>query len=99
MILRALLLRHEKELKLFRQSARRSGFANQLSQLLRELQQHQITPEKLRSVAQNKNHRSELRGKLNDLALLHENYSGWLAENKLQDANCFLDFAIEAARL
>jgi ATP-dependent helicase/DNAse subunit B len=44
MILRALLMRHERELKLFSKSARRPGFAQQLSQLLGELQQHQFTP-------------------------------------------------------
>lgn len=98
MVLRALLLRHENELKLFRQSARRPGFAQHLSQLLRELQQHQITPEKLRALVEEKKLRAELRDKLFDLALLHENYSSWLAENKLQDANCLLDFATEALR-
>jgi len=98
MILRALLLRHEKELKLFRQSARRPGFAQQLSRLLRELQQHQIAPEKLRTFAQRKDLRAELRHKLNDLALLHENYSRWLEVNKLQDANYLLDFATTALR-
>jgi ATP-dependent helicase/nuclease subunit B len=98
MVLRALLLQHEAELKLFRQSARRPGFAQQLSQLLRELQQHQFTPQKLRSLAQNKSLRAELRDKLNDLALLHENYSRWLGKNKLQDTNCLLDFATEALK-
>jgi ATP-dependent helicase/nuclease subunit B len=93
MVLRALLLRHEAELKLFRQSARRPGFAQELSLLLRELQEHQFTPQKLRALAENKNLRAELRDKLNDLALLHENYSRWLAEHELQDANCLLDFA------
>src|SRR5258708_18940608 len=62
------------------------------------MQQHQITPEKLRSFAQNKNLRSELRDKLKDLALLHENYSRWLDENKLKDANCLLDFATDELR-
>jgi ATP-dependent helicase/nuclease subunit B len=98
MVLRALLLRHETELKLFRQSARRPGFAQELSLLLRELQEHQFTPQKLRSLAENKNLRVELRDKLNDLALLHENYSRWLAEHELQDANCLLDFATDALR-
>ncbi|HTX21579.1 MAG TPA: PD-(D/E)XK nuclease family protein [Candidatus Aquilonibacter sp.] len=98
MVLRALLLRHEGELKLFSRSARRPGFAQQLSQLLRELQQHQIAPAKLRVLAQNKNLRAELRDKLADLALLHENYSGWLAENELQDANRLLDVATEALK-
>ncbi|HEX3857779.1 MAG TPA: hypothetical protein VHY30_10850, partial [Verrucomicrobiae bacterium] len=98
MVLRALLLSHEVELKLFRQSARRPGFAQQLSQLLGELQQHQFTPAKLRSLAQRENLRRELRDKLHDLALLHENYSQWLTENKLQDANCLLDFTTDELR-
>jgi ATP-dependent helicase/nuclease subunit B len=98
MVLRALLQRHADELKLFRQSARRPGFAQQFSQLLGELQRHQFTPAKLRALAENKNLRAELRDKLNDLALLHENYSGWLAENKLQDAKHLLDFTTDALR-
>jgi len=98
MVLRALLMRHEKELKLFSKSARRPGFALQLSQLLGELQQHQLTPAKLRMLAQNKNLRAELRDKLNDLALLHEAYANWLDGHDLQDANCLLDFATDALR-
>ncbi|HEY5233126.1 MAG TPA: PD-(D/E)XK nuclease family protein [Verrucomicrobiae bacterium] len=98
MVLRALLLRHENELKLFSKSARRPGFAQQLSGLLRELQQHQFTPAKLRSLAQNKSLRAGLRGKLDDLALLHENYSRRLAGHDLQDGNHLLDSATGALR-
>jgi ATP-dependent helicase/nuclease subunit B len=93
MVLRALLMRHEGELKLFRQSARRPGFARHLGQLLRELQQHQFTPAKLRALAQHPNLGHELRDKLSDLALLHEAYANWLAEHGLQDENCLLDTA------
>ena len=96
MILRALLMRHERELKLFFKSARRPGFAQQLSQLLGELQQHQFTPAKLRVLAQRENLRRELRDKLHDLALLHEAYANWLAEHELQDASRLLDFATDA---
>ena len=98
MILRALLMRHEHELKLFSKSARRPGFARQLSQLLGELQQHQFTPAKLRALAQRENLSRELRDKLHDLALLHEAYASWLAEHELQDANRLLDFATEALK-
>ena len=98
MILRALLMRHERELKLFSKSARRPGFAQQLSQLLGELQQHQFTPAKLRALAQRENLRRELRDKLHDVALLHEAYANWLAEHELQDANRLLDFATDALR-
>jgi len=98
MVLRALLMRHESELKLFRQSARRPGFAQQLSQLLGELQQHQLTPAKLRALSARPGLRRELQDKLHDLALLFEAYSNWLAEHELQDTNCLLDFATEALR-
>jgi ATP-dependent helicase/nuclease subunit B len=93
MVLRALLLRHEKELKLFRQSVRRPGFAQQLSQLLGELQQHQFTPAKLRALAGRFAERRELQDKLNDLALLNEAYARWLAEHKLQDVDHLSNFA------
>jgi len=98
MVLRALLLRHESELKLFRQSARRPGFAQQLSQLLGELQQHQFTPAKLRSLSQRTGLRHELQDKLHDLALLLDTYTHWLAEHELQDTNRLLDVATETLR-
>jgi ATP-dependent helicase/nuclease subunit B len=98
MVLRALLLRHEKELKLFSRSARRPGFAQELSALLAELQQHQFTFQKLRALAAQKNLRAELRDKLSDLALLFENYSSWLAKNDLHDSNQLLAFAADALR-
>ena len=93
MVLRALLMRHEEELELFGRSARRPGFAQELSTLLNEFQRHQFTPAKLRTLGKRGDLRHELRGKLHDLALLHENYSRWLTEHQLQDTNCLLDFA------
>jgi ATP-dependent helicase/nuclease subunit B len=98
MVLRALLMRHESELKLFRTSARRPGFAQQLSQLLGELQQHQFTPARLRVLSARPDLRRELQAKLHDLALLFEAYTNWLAENELQDGNRLLDAATDALR-
>jgi ATP-dependent helicase/nuclease subunit B len=98
MVLRALLLRHESDLKLFRRSARRPGFAQEISALLNELQQHHLTPARLRALAERADLRRELRDKLLDLALLHETYTSWLGEHELQDANCLLDFATAALR-
>ena len=98
MVLRALLMRHESELKLFRPSVRRPGFAQQLSQLLGELQQHQFTPAKLRTLSARFGLRRELQDKLHDLALLFEAYTNWLAENELQDGNRLLDAATAALR-
>jgi ATP-dependent helicase/nuclease subunit B len=98
MVLRALLMRHADELKLFRQSARRPGFAQELGRLLNELSRHQQTPAKLRALAGQENLRSELRDKLNDLALLSEKYADWLRNHGLQDGNHLLDFATAALR-
>jgi ATP-dependent helicase/nuclease subunit B len=96
MVLRALLLQHEDRLKLFRRSARRPGFAQELSALLNEFQQHQLTPAKLHALSQRDGLPAELRDKLNDLALVAENYSHRLAEHELQDASQLLDLATEA---
>jgi len=98
MVLRALLLRHADDLKLFRGSARRAGFAQELGTLLAELQQHQFGPAKLRALAEENKLRRELRDKLDDLALLSEKYADWLREHELQDANNLLDFAAAALR-
>jgi len=98
MVLRALLLRHAGDLKLFRRSARRPGFAQEISALINELQQHHLTPARLRALAERADLRRELRDKLLDLALMHETYTSWLGEHELQDANCLLDFATAALR-
>jgi len=93
MVLRALLMRHEGDLQLFRRSARRAGFARQLSRLLEELQQHQVTHGKLREWATKRDLPRELHDKLLDLATLLEAYRGWLGEHELQDGNHLLDLA------
>jgi ATP-dependent helicase/nuclease subunit B len=98
MVLRALLMQHEGELKLFGRSARRPGFAQELSALLSELQQHQFTSARLHALGERGDLRRELRGKLHDLALLSERYAEWLREHELQDANCFLDFAADTLK-
>jgi ATP-dependent helicase/nuclease subunit B len=98
MVLRALLMRHADELKLFRGSARRPGFAQELDRLLNELQQHQFTPAKLRRLAQRHDLHRELRVKLEDLALLSEKYADWLHDQKLEDGNRLLEAATEALR-
>jgi len=98
MVLRALLMRQEKQLQLFGRSARRPGFAAELSGLLSELQRHQFTPARLRTLAASDKLRPELQHKLLDLALLHESYADWLTRHDLQDTDRLLDFATAALR-
>jgi ATP-dependent helicase/nuclease subunit B len=97
MVLRALLIRHVGELKLFSQSGSRPGFAAELSAVLAELQQNQFTAAGLRSLTR-QTLRGELRDKLIDLAFLLEKYEAWLDGHGLQDVNQLLKIATEALR-
>ena len=96
MVLRGLLARKRHELKLFRASARLTGFAQQLSHVLRELQRRQLTPESLLRLAEQVQEVEGLTYKLQDLATLLGDYLGWLKAHGLQDADCLMGAAVEA---
>ncbi|MGO8678586.1 MAG: PD-(D/E)XK nuclease family protein [Limisphaerales bacterium] len=95
MVLRGLLARKRHELKLFRASARLTGFAQQLSQVLRELQRRQLTPESLLQLAEQAREAEGLALKLQDLATLLRDYLEWLRAHDLKDADCLLAAAVE----
>jgi ATP-dependent helicase/nuclease subunit B len=96
MVLRALLMQKQSELKVFRASARLTGFAQQLSLLLREFQRHQLSPNRLTELSREPKAPSALRDKLHDLSLLLRAYADWLQTHELQDANDLLDVAAAA---
>lgn len=95
MALRALLARRRDKLKLFRASARLSGFARELSLALRELQRHDLTPELLAQLATKLKNTGGLALKLGDFATLLREYLDWLKERGLQDADGLLPAAAE----
>ncbi len=96
MVLRAVLAKRREELKLFRASARLTGFAQELSRALREFQRQQLTPDDLLKLADNARDTAGLSLKLQDLALLLRDYLDWLAAHGLQDADGLLDAARKA---
>jgi ATP-dependent helicase/nuclease subunit B len=98
MVLRALLARHYSQLKVFQASARLPGFAVELSRLLNQLQQHQLSPEGLMQLAQENSAPAQWPGKLRDLALLLRLYRDWLDQNELQDPDRLLELATAAVR-
>lgn len=98
MVLRALLTKKRDELELFRASARLTGFAQQLSLVLRELQSNQVTPDALRKLASESRDTPSLTLKLKDLALILENYLGWLQAHELQDVDSLLTAATAALK-
>jgi ATP-dependent helicase/nuclease subunit B len=96
MVLRALLMQKRSELKVFRASARLTGFAQQLSLLLREFQRHQLSPGRLEQLSRESEAAAPLRDKLHDLSVLLRAYADWLKTNELQDASNLLDVAATA---
>ncbi len=98
MVLRALLMQRQDELKIFRAAARLNGFAQQLSLLLREFQRHHLSPSQLDKVAAQSGLAPHLRDKLHDLALLLRAYADWLKSRSLRDANDLLGSAADALR-
>jgi len=98
MVLRGLLAKKRDELKLFRASARLTGFAQQLSLTLRELQRNQLAPAALFRLAAGTLETPGLALKLHDLATLLQHYLDWLQLHGLQDADCLLDAATTALR-
>lgn len=98
MILRALLHTHRGRLQIFRASARLTGFAAELSRLLRLFQHHRVAPGQLSELARTPALSAPLRGKLADLALLLDAYQQWLEAHGLQDAEVLPEAAAAALR-
>ena len=96
MVLRAIIARRRHELKLFRASARLTGFAQQLGLVLRELQRSQLSPQSLYQLAQRSWEVTGLAYKLQDLASLLQDYLDWLAAHALHDPDSLLTAATES---
>jgi ATP-dependent helicase/nuclease subunit B len=89
MVLRSLLTTTRRRLKLFRASARLTGFARQLSQVLSELQRARVSPATLSELAAQIPDEG-LSYKLQDLAMLLQSHLEWLEAHHLQDEEALL---------
>jgi ATP-dependent helicase/nuclease subunit B len=98
MVLRGLLAEKRGKLKLFRASARLTGFASQLSQVLGELQKAGLDPASLELVAARVSHSEALAAKLHDLSFVLREYLNWLEVHHLQDGDALLRAATNALR-
>jgi len=97
MVLRALLMREQSRLRVFHATARLPGLAHELARLLRELQQHKLSPARLERMADQLAHAGPLRDKLLDFAWLLGRYRDWLQTHRLQDADRLLELATSTA--
>jgi len=77
MLLRRILLKHRLQLKAFARSAIRPGMADLLAQAIGEFKTYRIVPDDLRKV---KNTNGLLFDKLQDLALIYEEFQAGLGE-------------------
>jgi ATP-dependent helicase/nuclease subunit B len=98
MVLRALLTQYQSSLEVFRATARLPGLARQLSITLRDLCRHQLSPNRLRHQAAQRETEPGLAGKLRDCALLCEAYRSWLEGRQLEDVDSVIDLATEAVQ-
>ena len=94
MVLRALLMDLQPQLRVFHATARLPGFARQLSALLRECQRGQVTPQRLVQLSTSLDGTTQaMAAKLHDIALILEAYEHWLKEQELRDASQLIDIA------
>ena len=93
MLISSLALKKKSELKLYGKSAAYAGFANLLGQTIKEMKTYSITPEQLQETAAALND-SELKFKLEDIALLYGNYEEELHKGFI-DAEDQLDTAVQ----
>lgn len=77
MLLRRILLKHRLQLKAFARSATRPGMAELLAQAIGEFKTYRIIPDDLRKV---KNTNSILADKIEDLALMYEEFQAALGQ-------------------
>ena len=88
LLLKKILIRRDKEskLKFFVRAAKQHGFAEILSEELKELRTYSIDAEKL-AAASDKIDNEELKDKLRDLKLLSEDFSAAMADKLTDDEN------------
>lgn len=96
MLISALAVKNKDKLKLYRTSAAYAGFADMTADTIRELKNYALTPDKLVETAGSLP-ASELKSKLQDVALLFADYEAKLHENFV-DAEDQLDTAIGKLR-
>jgi ATP-dependent helicase/nuclease subunit B len=90
MVLRSLLASHRSRLKVFRASARLTGFAQELSRVLQEMQQAGLDAATLAQAAAGTVQAEGLKRKLEDLSVLLRAYQDWLDAHSLQDYETLL---------
>jgi len=99
MVLRALLRWHQPRLRVFRASARMTGFAREVSLLLRELQRQRVGADRLETFANElQSESASLADKLRDLAVIGRAYRSWLEEHRLGDLDLLPELAAERLR-
>ena len=80
MILRRLLDSCRDRLTVYKTVSGQSGFIGQISDLLTDLKQHDITPEQMRRQAEGLASNELLSGKLKDTALIYEEFNHYLKD-------------------
>ncbi|MCI7260797.1 MAG: helicase-exonuclease AddAB subunit AddB [Selenomonadales bacterium] len=77
LLLRKILVRHQqaKDLTVFARALKKRGFTQILSDTIKELKSYELTPAVLKAAAERLNSSSRLAGKMNELAVLTDEFS------------------------
>lgn len=87
MILKKAALNHKSELKLFGRVAESRGFVERMDEIITRCKQSGATPEDLRRVALTLPEGSQLRGKMEDIALLYGESEAFLRDRYLTESD------------
>ena len=87
MILKKAALKHKNELKLFARVAESRGFVERMDEIITRCKQSGAAPEDIRRAAQTLPEGSQLRGKMEDIALLYEESEAFLRDRYLTESD------------
>ena len=87
MILKKAALKHKSELKLFARVAESRGFVERMDDIITRCKQSGATPEDLKRVAETLPEGSQLRGKMEDIALLFGESEAFLRDRYLTESD------------
>ncbi|MDG1891119.1 MAG: PD-(D/E)XK nuclease family protein [Verrucomicrobiota bacterium] len=98
MLLRALLSQIKERMRIFRATSGLPGLAHEMSHILREFQQHRISPAQLLKASESTRLPNTIRYKLHDIGILYQAYQDWLEARDLHDPDRLLDLAARTLR-
>ncbi|MDD3890060.1 MAG: helicase-exonuclease AddAB subunit AddB [Syntrophomonadaceae bacterium] len=98
MILKKIIDDHAHQLCLYQKAAKQEGFITRFSDLITELKQNEVTSEKLRELISQSEDEAILSRKLNDIAIIYEQFTEYL-KGRYIDTEDFVNLFIDKIKV